>query len=91
MLAEGIPVIVAGDTEEKPDIAARVAWSGVGINLKTGRPSHEAIRAAVAEIQQDPSYRIRAREIAADIAATHALDTIGNDLAALIARDGAPS
>jgi MGT family glycosyltransferase len=91
MLAEGIPVIVAGDTEEKPDIAARVAWSGVGINLKTGRPSQEAIRAAVAEIQQDPSYRIRAREIAADIAATHALDTIGNDLAALIARDGAPS
>ncbi|HWK80299.1 MAG TPA: nucleotide disphospho-sugar-binding domain-containing protein, partial [Thermomicrobiales bacterium] len=85
MLAEGIPVIVAGDTEEKPDIAARVAWSGVGVNLKTGSPSQEAIRAAVDEIERNPAYRQRAQAVAAEIAQTHALETIAADLSALIA------
>ncbi len=32
-LANGVPLIVAGTTEEKPEIASRVAWAGVGINL----------------------------------------------------------
>ena len=36
-LAHGVPLVVAGATEEKPEIAARVAWSGAGINLKTNR------------------------------------------------------
>ena len=35
-LATGVPVVVAGSTEDKPEVAARVAWSGAGINLKTG-------------------------------------------------------
>jgi UDP:flavonoid glycosyltransferase YjiC (YdhE family) len=45
-LAHGVPLVVAGETEEKPDIAARVAWSGAG-NLKTGTPSADAVKAAV--------------------------------------------
>lgn len=85
MLAEGIPVIVAGDTEEKPDIAARVAWSGVGVNLKTGSPSQEAIRAAVDEIERNPAYHQRAQAVAAEIAQTNALETIAADLSTLIA------
>ena len=38
-LAQGVPVVVAGATEEKPEVAARVAWSGAGLDLRTGRPS----------------------------------------------------
>jgi UDP:flavonoid glycosyltransferase YjiC (YdhE family) len=38
-LSHGVPLVVAGATEEKPEIAARVAWGSVGINLKTGRPA----------------------------------------------------
>ena len=37
-MATGTPVVVAGDTEDKPETSARVGWSGIGINLKTGRP-----------------------------------------------------
>src|SRR4030095_4366556 len=52
-LAHGVPLIVAGATEEKPEIAARVAWSGAGINLKTKTPSPEQIRAAVRAVLAD--------------------------------------
>ena len=38
-LAHGVPVVVAGASEEKPEVAARAAWSGAGIDLRTGRPS----------------------------------------------------
>ena len=29
-LSTGVPLVVAGDTEDKPEVAARVAWSGAG-------------------------------------------------------------
>lgn len=34
-LAHGVPLIVAGATEDKPEIAARVAFAGVGVNMRT--------------------------------------------------------
>lgn len=60
-LAHGVPVIVAGAGEDKPEVAARVAWSGVGLDLKTGRPRPDAIRRAVAKVLVDPAYRTAAR------------------------------
>lgn len=56
-LAQGVPVVVAGASEEKPEVAARVAWSGAGIDLHTGRPSPRRIRQAVRAVLQRPRYR----------------------------------
>lgn len=56
-LTSGVPVVVAGDTEEKPEVAARVAWSGAGIDLGTGRPSAHRLRRAVRAALQRPRYR----------------------------------
>jgi UDP:flavonoid glycosyltransferase YjiC (YdhE family) len=67
-LAHGVPLVVAGTTEEKPEIAARVAWSGAGINLKTGTPTPEQIRAAVHDALVTPHYRQNAERIQADYA-----------------------
>jgi UDP:flavonoid glycosyltransferase YjiC (YdhE family) len=67
-LAHGVPLVVAGATEEKPEIAARVAWSGAGINLKTRAPSLQQIRAAVRDVLADERYRRNARRIQADYA-----------------------
>lgn len=64
-LANGIPLVVAGASEDKPEVANRVAWSGVGINLKTGRPTPEQISAAVRRILNDPTYREHARQMQA--------------------------
>jgi UDP:flavonoid glycosyltransferase YjiC (YdhE family) len=67
-LSLGVPIVVAGDTEEKPEIAARVAWAGAGINLGTGHPRPEQIRDAVRTVLSDPRYRRRAQALQADFA-----------------------
>jgi UDP:flavonoid glycosyltransferase YjiC (YdhE family) len=43
-LSYGIPIVGAGASEDKPDVNARVAWSGVGIDLQTNTPVPEALR-----------------------------------------------
>jgi len=75
-LSYGVPIVLAGATEDKPRVGARVAWSGVGIDLKTGQPTAEQIRNAVGEVLRDQRYRDRARTLGASIAKTDALATI---------------
>jgi UDP:flavonoid glycosyltransferase YjiC (YdhE family) len=62
-LATGVPLVVAGNTEDKPEVAARVAWSGAGINLRTGAPTVGAVRAAVREVLGDGRYLAAARTL----------------------------
>ena len=57
----GVPLVVAGNTEDKPEVAARVAWSGAGINLRTGAPNAGAVRAAVRKVLGDGRYLPRPR------------------------------
>jgi MGT family glycosyltransferase len=45
-IAAGVPVIVAGVTEDKPAVAARVAYHGLGIDLHTGTPAPEDVAVA---------------------------------------------
>jgi MGT family glycosyltransferase len=72
-LAHGVPLVVAGATEDKPEVAARVAWSGAGVNLKTATPTPAQVRSAVRRVLDEPSYRARARALAAEYAAHDAL------------------
>ncbi|HET6732074.1 nucleotide disphospho-sugar-binding domain-containing protein [Mycobacterium sp.] len=67
-LAAGVPLVVAGNTEDKPEVAARVAWTGAGINLKTGTPTAGAIRAAVRKVLNDGRYLRGARDLEAAFA-----------------------
>jgi UDP:flavonoid glycosyltransferase YjiC (YdhE family) len=85
-LAHGVPLVVAGDSEDKPEVAARVQWSGAGINLRTGRPSPARVARAVRRALSRPSYRSRARALAAEIAASDPLGDITTVLAGLCAR-----
>jgi UDP:flavonoid glycosyltransferase YjiC (YdhE family) len=62
-LSTGVPLVVAGNTEDKPEVAARVAWSGSGINLRTGTPTAGAVRAAVREVLGDGRYLAAARAL----------------------------
>jgi UDP:flavonoid glycosyltransferase YjiC (YdhE family) len=67
-LAHGVPLVAAGQTEEKPEICARIEWSGVGINLKTKTPKPTQLKNAVKKILAEPHYRQKAKLIQADIA-----------------------
>ena len=63
-LAHGVPVVVAGTSEDKPEVATRVAASGAGLNLKTADPTAEQVRIAVRTLLDDARYRDRARALA---------------------------
>ncbi len=67
-LSHGVPCVVAGTTEDKPEVAARVAWAGAGIDLETSTPTPAQVRAAVLRLLEEPSFRENARRIAADYA-----------------------
>ncbi|TPX03726.1 glycosyltransferase, partial [Schumannella luteola] len=45
-MEHGVPLVTAGLTEDKIEVTARVAWSGVGIDLHTDRPTADQVRAA---------------------------------------------
>lgn len=68
-LNQGVPVIAAGTTEDKQDVNARIAWCGVGLDLRTDTPSVAQLRAAIDTVLNDASYRQRARNLAAEFSA----------------------
>jgi UDP:flavonoid glycosyltransferase YjiC (YdhE family) len=46
-LAHGIPLVAAGGSEDKPEVAARVAWTGAGLDSSTATPTPHRLRDAV--------------------------------------------
>ena len=64
----GISLVTARMTEDKADVNAPVAWSGVGLNLATNEPTPEALRAAVRTLLDRPAYRLRASQMAGEFA-----------------------
>jgi UDP:flavonoid glycosyltransferase YjiC (YdhE family) len=62
-LANGVPLIGAGKSEDKPEICARIEWLGAGIDLKTDKPAPEQIRVAVGKVLADRSYKNRAQDM----------------------------
>ena len=72
-MEHGVPLVVAGKTEDKAEVNARVAWSGVGINLRSNRPTPMQVRDAVRKVLADARYRAASARIGADIAASSGL------------------
>lgn len=81
-LSHGVPLVAAGDTEDKPEVSMRAEWSGVGVNLKTGTPTAAAIGAGVDRVLADRGYRDRARALAARIREYDTFDAIESELEA---------
>jgi UDP:flavonoid glycosyltransferase YjiC (YdhE family) len=69
-LRRGLPVVVAGTFEPDIETAARVEWSGVGVDLRTRQPADDVLRDAVLHALHDARLRRNAAAIAAQIAAT---------------------
>ena len=87
-LAHGVPLVVAGGTEDKPEVAARVAWSNTGINLRTGRPTPKAVRRAVRRVLDTSEHRLAAAAVAAQIDTACGVDEL---VEAITALGGVPS
>lgn len=87
-LSFGVPIVAAGVSEDKPFVNQRVAWSGAGIDLKTGSPSPEQVRDAVREILSNPTYSERARRLGIEIAKTDALRSISEVVRSVVRGPG---
>ena len=59
-LSQGIPLVLAGSELDKPEVAARVAWTGAGIDLRTGRPTGTRVGSAIVRVLSEPGYRTAA-------------------------------
>jgi MGT family glycosyltransferase len=64
----GIPIVTAGLTEDKADVNARIAWSGVGIDLATNEPTRAGLRDAVRTLLDQSRYRLCALQMADEFA-----------------------
>ncbi|TLS20860.1 uncharacterized protein PpBr36_10872 [Pyricularia pennisetigena] len=62
-LANGVPLVCAGTSEDKRDTAARVVAVGAGIDLQTDTPEAEEIRKAVRTMLEDSSFAERAAAV----------------------------
>jgi UDP:flavonoid glycosyltransferase YjiC (YdhE family) len=73
-LEHGVPLVVAGMTEDKIEVTARVEWSGAGVNLRTNRPTAAQVGDAVARVLAEPSFRAASAGLRDEIAASDGLD-----------------
>ncbi|MDT5009921.1 MAG: hypothetical protein QOH57_1538 [Mycobacterium sp.] len=75
-LRHGVPLVVAGETSDKAEVAARVQYSGAGINLGTATPSAADIRASVTQAKQCRGYRAAAAGLRHEIESSAPLHAI---------------
>jgi UDP:flavonoid glycosyltransferase YjiC (YdhE family) len=67
-LRYGLPIVATGGKEDKPEVGARVAWTGVGRRIRSEHPSPRALRRDILAVLHRPHYREASRRIAADMA-----------------------
>ncbi|KAK1751936.1 hypothetical protein QBC47DRAFT_389318 [Echria macrotheca] len=85
-VVNGVPSVMAGSSEDKPEVALRAERAGLAINLRTGTPTPEAVAAAVDKILASSKYKLRAEELKREAAEFDALGTVEREMLALIAQ-----
>ncbi|KAI1138367.1 glycosyltransferase family 1 protein [Hypoxylon sp. FL0543] len=62
-IANGVPMVVAGEGMDKTENSRRVAWAGIGVDLRCAQPSAEQVREGVERVIQDEQFTRRVREL----------------------------
>lgn len=88
-LRYGVPIVATGGKEDKPEVGARIAWSGVGRRIRSETPRPSALRAAIHEVLHDARYRQASQRIAADLAGAPGFSGLAGVVDRLIERHAA--
>lgn len=72
----GVPMVLAGDTEEKPEVALRGEYSGLAVNLRTGNPTPKQLSEAVNNVLSDPGYKKKANKVMRENEEMRATDAV---------------
>ncbi|NMO53676.1 hypothetical protein HH310_21125 [Actinoplanes sp. TBRC 11911] len=75
-LRHGVPSVVAASAAEEAEVAARLEWTGTGINLHTGTPTLADIRGAVQTILRDRRFRTRTEPLMREATRSRPFDAI---------------
>ncbi|GKT82212.1 UDP-glucuronosyl/UDP-glucosyltransferase [Colletotrichum tofieldiae] len=75
-VTNGVPMVLGGDTEDKPEVAMRGQWAGVAYNLQTGNPTSQQIANGVEEVLANSKYKKRVMEIKKESEELKALDVV---------------
>lgn len=67
-LRHGVPVVATGGKEDKPEVGARIAWSGAGRRIRSEHPSPRDLRLAIHAVLNDSRYRRASARIGAEMA-----------------------
>ncbi|OAA56765.1 UDP-glucuronosyl/UDP-glucosyltransferase [Cordyceps fumosorosea ARSEF 2679] len=86
-VVNGVPMVLAGASEDKPEVANRAEFAGVGINLRTGTPSQTQIRDAVDEVLSNSRYAKRVKEVQVENEKMRAMDSVEEEILRWAAMD----
>ncbi|KAH8597153.1 putative UDP-glucuronosyltransferase 2A3 [Bisporella sp. PMI_857] len=79
-IGNGTPLVAAGISEDKFEVAARAEWAGVAINLRTQTPTVEQVRESVEEVLANPKYKARATELEKEMASFDPMGIVANTI-----------
>lgn len=82
-VAHGVPMVLAGHSEDKPDIGMRGERAGFAVNLRTGTPTPVMVATAVDRLLTESSFKRRAMELKKEAEDFNALETVERELRAL--------
>ncbi|KZZ90826.1 UDP-glucuronosyl/UDP-glucosyltransferase [Moelleriella libera RCEF 2490] len=72
----GVPMVLAGASEEKPEVANRGEYAGIGINLRTATPTEKQVADAVDTLLRDSRYKKRVMAIKKENEDMRAMDNV---------------
>ncbi len=72
-LAAGVPMVAVPVSLDQPGVAARIAWTGMGVVIPLQECTVPALRSRIDEVLGNPSYRERAKWFKETIAAADGL------------------
>lgn len=84
-MRHGVPIVIAGDSEDKVETSARVQWSGAGLSLRTGRPTPDQVRDAVHRVLADARYAATSARLGRAIDAAGGAPALVSDVEAALA------
>ncbi|KAF3941802.1 hypothetical protein ABW19_dt0206461 [Dactylella cylindrospora] len=80
----GVPLILVGTGEDKPENNARTEWTGAAINLKVQTAKPEQVREAVLKMLGDDSYYKKAKYLSAQYHKLNPLELVEGHVRAIL-------
>ncbi len=82
-VVHGIPMVLSGDGQDKPEVGLRGEYAGFALSLGVGSPTAEMLAASVAKVLAEPKYKRRAMELKKEAEDFKCFETVERELRAL--------